>query len=795
MQYGAEIFPYQRIRKVNKDKHDKKEYNISFVYKCLFYFFSGVLISRVIMVNLIAPFGIAFLITTISNKNKRLILISSIGTLIGYFSLYSSVKNIWMYIISILIITTIGYIFDNTKSRFKLYTSFASIFFLITLYNRFMLHITMLISVFNALFQIACIFPIYYILNYSMSCIKEIKTKNIYSSEEIISISISLSLIIGGTWGISIFGLSLRNILALTFIIVIGYIKGASAGGAAGVAMGAIIGISTNNMVTFIGTYGICGLIAGVFKETGKWISGIAYIVMFSILKLYSDIGVQFQINEALVALVIYYVVPVKIYKKMELELDWELKGENLKENYINNVKELFNNKLNNFSQLLVDMAKTLENLADNDKLRLKTKSSAIVENLADRVCSGCNMKSICWKRESFYTYSAFSELIENYQSKKQEVPYEIERKCIKRSALIKNTEDIVKNYIIDEMWRNRLSECRQFLGTQISNISNSVEEMTEDINSNIKFNKYVENDIRRILNKNNIKYRDVFCYNDKKERLMIKLSMEACGGKQKCIKQILPLINIVTGKIMCVGDDGCNIDINNKTCNILIEETPKYHVASYAGRLCKDGEKLNGDSYVFDKLKDGSYITVISDGMGSGPEAGQESNASVNLIEGFVKAGFSKITAINTVNSLMTIKFSQDEKFSTMDLSSIDLYNGEIDFMKVGAVASFIKSNDNIDVIKSKTLPIGVLDKVDVDIIKKQVGNGDIVVMLSDGVLDYNSNEAGKVDWLVKYLKECNENNPEELCKGIINRAKELCKGKVKDDMTVVVSKVYSLY
>ncbi|WP_027625373.1 stage II sporulation protein E [Clostridium lundense] len=795
MQYGAEIFPYERIKKVDRDQRNKKEYNMVIIRKTIFYFCTSFLISRVIMVNLMAPFGLAFLMTSINNKEKRVSLIVGGGSLLGYISLYSSIKNVWIYIIGVCSITGIAYILDRVNANKKLYAAFGSIFLEIILYNKFLLHITTYVALFNAIFQIACIFPIYYILNYSIICLKEYKTKHIYSSEEIISMAIALSLVIAGTWGINIFGMAFRNILALTFIVVIGYIKGSSAGGASGVAMGAIIGISTNNMVTFIGTYGICGLISGIFKETGKWVSGIAYMIMFSILKLYSEIGVQFQIKEALVALIIFYIIPSKVYRKMELELDWEMKGENLRENYIDKVKELYNGKLNDFSQLLLDMKKTLVNLADNDRLRLKTKSSGIIENLADRVCSNCNMKSMCWKRESFYTYSAFSELIENYQSKKEVIPYEIERKCIKRSALIKNTEDIIKNYIIDEMWRNRLSECREFLATQISNISLSVDEMIKDFGSDIQFNKYIANDIRRILNKNNIKYRDIFCYNDKKQRLIVKLSMDACGGKQKCVKEILPLINSVTGKVMSVGDEGCNLNMDTKVCNITLEETPKYHVASYAGRICKEGEKYNGDSYSFNKLKDGTYITVISDGMGSGPEAGQESSAAVELIDGFVKAGFSKITAINTVNSLMTIKFSQDEKFSTLDLSSIDLYTGEVDFMKVGAVASFLKSKDNVDVIKSKTLPIGVLDKVDIDVIKKEVKNGDMIVMLSDGILDYDNSEAGKVDWLVKYLQQCNENNPEELCKGIINKAQELCKGKVKDDMTVVVSKVYALF
>jgi Serine phosphatase RsbU, regulator of sigma subunit len=99
-----------------------------------------------------------------------------------------------------------------------------------------------------------------------------------------------------------------------------------------------------------------------------------------------------------------------------------------------------------------------------------------------------------------------------------------------------------------------------------------------------------------------------------------------------------------------------------------------------------------------------------------------KKDKASIELIEKLTQAGLSKRTAINTVNSIMSLKFSEDEKFSTLDLSSIDLYTGEVGFMKVGAVASFIKSGSKVEIIKSKSLPIGVLDKVDIDIVNKKV-------------------------------------------------------------------------
>lgn len=795
MQYGVEVFPYQRIKEIKSDVKKQKLENLSNLFRIISYFTVAFLIGRVLMVNLMAPFGLAYLIAIIVCEDSKISLVSGIGTFLGYVSLYNNVKNLPVYFVVTATLLALNYILKNVEQRKKLLLIFSATFLEFSLYKFLLVKLSLSVAFLTSFFEITCIFPLYFIISYSIICFKEIKTRHLYTNEEIISMAVTVSLTIAGTWGTSIYGISIRNVIALTFVLILGYIKGSSAGAAVGVAIGTIIGVTSNDMIISIGVYGLCGLISGVFRETGKWMSGVAYIVAFSVLKMYSDIGVQFKIIESVISCVIFFMIPQKIYKSLELELDWQKKEEHFKENSLEKIKGILIDKVNSFSEVLSNMSRVLEKLADNEKLEMKTKSSGLIENLADRVCSTCTMKSMCWKRETFYTYNAFSELIQNYQEKKKEIPNELERKCTRRSVLTKNTEEIVNNYIINEMWRIRLSECRGFLANQIENMACSVSEIVKEFNDNIKFNTEVENNVRRVLNKNNIHYRDIFCFNNKSNRLVIKLSMEACGGEQLCIKKVLPLLNGVTGKCMCVSDEGCNINKLMNGCNVTFEETPKYHVAAYVATECKNGETCNGDTYSLEKLPDGTYMTVISDGMGSGPQANKESSAAVELIEKFAKAGFNKLTAINTINSIMTIKFSEAEKFSTLDLSSMDLYEGEIDFMKIGAVASFIKRGEEVEVIDSKTLPIGVLDKPDIDISKKKLKSGDIIVMISDGILDYENESAGKTEWLIEFLKSSTNTNPKELCQNIIDKAKELSGGKVKDDMTVIVQKVYNLY
>ena len=792
MQYGIELYPYERINKIDKQKNNKRYIRLRYAFKMSIYFLASFLISRVVLINSTAPFGIAALIAFFSIKEDKLPLIVGGGSLLGYITLVNDVNEMGIYFIIILSLILIKHIINKISPRNQLIIMFSMIFLEGIGYKLLIVKLNIGVSLFTSFAEVLVIAPIYFIINYSITCFKEYKTKHLFSNEELISMAIGISLIISGTWGISILGISLRNVLAIMFILVISYVNGSGIGSAAGIAIGIIIGMSSKNMTTYISIYGLCGLIIGTFKETGKWFSAVSYIVATTILVAYSQFSGQFKLIEAIISCAVFLSIPDMVYKKMELEFNKNIKVEKLKDGYVEKIKNILMDRLNGFSSVLLSMSNILYNLVDNDKLALKDKSSSMIENLAERVCSSCDMNNMCWKREMHYTYSAFLELMENFQLNKSTIPDELERKCIKRSSLLKHAEEIINNYIISEMWRNRLSEGRELLASQIGNMANSIQDITEEFNSDIRFNSEIENRIKNILAKNTINIEDCVCIDDKRHRIVVKVSMKACGGKQTCIKEVLPLINEATLKTMCVSDEGCRIDVATNNCLITFEEKPKYYVSTFVSRQCKDGENYNGDSYFFTKLKDGTYMSIISDGMGSGPQAGQESKAVIDLIESLTTEGFSKITAINTANSIMTLKFSENEKFSTVDLSSIDLYTGEIEFMKVGAVASFIKSGNKVVSINSKTLPIGILDKVDVEINKKRVKNGDMIIMVSDGISD--SKSIGQSDWLFNYIEEFENGNPKAMAEELIEKSKEL-DGRVKDDMTVLVSKVFSLY
>ena len=317
---------------------------------------------------------------------------------------------------------------------------------------------------------------------------------------------------------------------------------------------------------------------------------------------------------------------------------------------------------------------------------------------------------------------------------------------------------------------------------------------MIQDFQKDISICTEIDKLLRKAFNRSKIDYLDVFSYLDRRGRMKIKVITNCSNSERYCVKNIIPVINTLVKVPISIANNGVRIDPETGESTIIIEETPKYHMMSYVASKPKEGETAIGDSHSFSNNNDGTYITIISDGMGSGEEASSESSLAVDLIQKFIESGFSEKTAINTINSVMAMKFNEDEKFTTMDLGVVDLYTGDMEFIKIGGVVSFIKRGEEIKAVKSNTLPFGILDNVDYSSEKLKLKHGDIIISISDGVLDIDKNNIGSYYWLLEYL-EYADTNPSALANDILEKAVALSGGKVKDDMTVLVSKLYSVY
>jgi len=760
----------------------------------------GFLISRIwFFLNVedkrgLAPFGMAYLLAMFaSKKNKYNYLYGACGSILGYLSVVNKITDSYMYISTIVILTAFNSFVLSKEIKKTTILNIMIILASFAIYGEIISKYEMKINLVLVTLQLLIIVPTNYIIKYSFNALNNINAKIGISTEEIISICILLCLAVAGIGNVSIANFSIRNILAFIFIFIISYVGGATYGAMLGVAMGIVVGITTNDMVVSTACYGVGGLIIGIFKDTGKIFSIMAGVMIYMILGFYSnEIDLQW-VNEVLLSSIIFLAIPKSIYRSIENEINPDTKKRYLNEINLNEIKEEFSLKIAVITDAINSIANCFGEPVTDRKLSIKNRGSAIIENLADRSCSKCINREECWENNFHKTYMQFQSLINNYEDGVVKIPKELDDSCIKKSSILKNAEAIIKKYNTNEIVRQQFLDGRNILSEHMKNISVMLNRILNDFKQNVTISSELEKLIRREFNINEIEYSDVFCYTNHEGRIKIKIQSNNLNAYDYCNEIILPILNRIIKIPLSINNDENKFLMKEGIYTVTVEETPKYYVMSYAAIATKNGESKNGDYYSFGKMINGEYITILSDGMGSGVEANNQSKSTVNLVEHLAESGFDANITVNTINSIMGTKFCEDERFATLDLGRVDLYTGKISFIKIGAAPSFIKRGKKVEKINSNNLPFGLVDEVEVEVVEKKLKAGDMVISVSDGILDVDKYRIGEDAWLENYLEQSNS-NPVKLSESILEKAKELSDGIVRDDMTVIVSKVYAV-
>ena len=92
---------------------------------------------------------------------------------------------------------------------------------------------------------------------------------------------------------------------------------------------------------------------------------------------------------------------------------------------------------------------------------------------------------------------------------------------------------------------------------------------------------------------------------------------------------------------------------------------------------------------------------------------------------------------------------------------------------------------------LKSVTLPTGILEQNDLVVYDYDLEDGDIIVMCTDGIIDANQEYINKELWVKYLLEDISSDDAQQIANMIVNEAVDHQFGMQKDDMTVIVAKV----
>ena len=405
-------------------------------------------------------------------------------------------------------------------------------------------------------------------------------------------------------------------------------------------------------------------------------------------------------------------------------------------------------------------------------------KLSEGINNLTHNYCEGCYVRNECYRKNKGKLYTFFKNLImyakrPDYELRDAEAisffkscPYIVE---MRKSCILIN----------DRLNITGSNTKTNTLVAQINGFSNVLRQFSVDNALKSEMDYEIFEKVYKGLND----YGFNICYFEPKKVSSTDFIIQA-GIKGESFKNIKEIVESI-----------CNIYIDNKvTClfksagrgRTYFTIIPKinYEIEYGYGSIAQEGNSVCGDNYLIKNLNNSKLIAAISDGMGKGYSANQESSRTLKLVDEITKTSLTSETALQILN---TFYFIQDylEKYSTLDFLEIDRAKGEVLFYKMGAASSYIfHKNGTYKKIENEGLPFGIEEIIGAK--KFILQDEDIIVMASDGIFENIVDEKE----LETYIKGIMHLSPQKITYEILNYARSH-KNKTKDDMSVITLKV----
>lgn len=662
-------------------------------------------------------------------------------------------------------------------------------------------------------------FILYKIFVNSLSVIKDYGIKSVFSIEEVMGASLLLAIASNSLGQLSVFGFSIRNIISILIILVMGWKNGMLVGGTAGITIGTVQGILNGQTPVMLAAYAISGLMAGILNRLGK-VGVIVGFIIGNILLSYVANGGNIEVikfQEILIAALGLLAMPktqrIKISKILsEPMLLPETTTRTLEEN-----KETVD-KLSTMSETISQMAKEYENAAativtDEELEKQEQENREIFEE---------ELKNVLEDKEENLLY-------DDLYNNKENILDEIFAILVKNEVLVR--KDLIEifanhnNYIvgfskdddetnarndIDEalrainssyrisklnfVWKKKLNENKKTMSAQLSGVSEAIKDLANQITKD-EDDKFAgeKEQIKKFLEEKDVILKDISIKQDEAGRFMINIYTGICDtvdAKDCNVKQTQRIIEKVLQEKLVLQKQKCGLRENDDTCCYYFTSEDKYLLQVGISKTKKENSIISGDTTIQTRLEDGKYLVAISDGMGSGPEARKSSKIAIKMLERLLKSGFNNDTAMKLINTTVSAN-TDDDMYATLDANIFDLYCGNMKFIKNGACPTFVKRNDKIEVLKAVALPTGILNNIDLVEYNYDLQDGDVILMCSDGILDSVTQYQNKELWIEEMLEDIETEDSQRIADLILQEAIDNCYGKEKDDMTVIVCKV----
>ncbi len=448
--------------------------------------------------------------------------------------------------------------------------------------------------------------------------------------------------------------------------------------------------------------------------------------------------------------------------------------------------------KLNDMAVSMEKLAKSLDegntagrSLTREDGLAAMQMAGAMV--CGD--CSRCNLYSDSEKEDSYYLYYLLRAFEQKGTVDYDDMPRLFRETCKRQKDYVGQLNRNLGRATMNLTWKNRFLESRDTVITQFRELAVILEEFARQMEHAVDVTEEKEQAVRKAFWRRHMVIDKMLILEYDGSRREAFVTVRTSNGRCVMSKDAAEYLGDAMGNSQWTVARDSKAVINRQFATIRFVEEGAYRVMWGVARAAKSGEQVSGDSYTFCQNGPGQAVMSLSDGMGSGEAAADESRQVIELAEELLSAGYTPRAALKLVNTVLLLA-GEEQHPATVDLCCIDLYTGVLEIMKMGAVATYIVNESGVEFLEASQTPAGVFSQAEPVLMSRKLWEDNQVIMVSDGILEALPGE-DKEQVMKEYLEDITWKNPQETADQILEFAMSFSREN-RDDMTVLTAGIW---
>lgn len=782
----------------NKAAHVKKwwkekQRNLLFEQGGLLYFVAF-LLGRAVILESLSPFALAYLASVWfvrKEKIRPLIIIMIIGaTTVGIEHGFFIATASFVFVFFAAIVKQV----KNQQKVIPFIVFFASFLPRLTHYAFFdtLTSFEWTLAIVEAVLSAVLVL----IFMQSIPLLSPKRYKPTLKNEEIISLIILLASVLTGTIGWELQGANVEQIASRYLVLWLAYIGGAAIGSTVGVVTGLILSLASVGSLYQMSLLAFGGLLGGLLREGKKLGVGLGLFVGTILIGIYGGGIVTLfpSLLETSIAVLLFFCTPDQWIKQMSRYIPGTNEHTIEQQQYVQKVRNVTANRIEQFSEVFQALSKSFEGQPDKDLEddHDQKEMDYFLSNVTEKTCQSCFKKDWCWGQHFDETYDYMTDLkqdLEKGQAPNKVTQSKFSNHCVKSKKVLEVMKEELSYYQANQRLKKQVGDSRRFVADQLLGVSEVMGDFAKEIVKEKENHEQQELEIIAALKHLGVEIDKLDIYSLKKGDIDIELNFSVYHYHGEGPKLIAPVISDILEETIIVKEEEIS-PLPNGYCHLSFTSAKKYTTNIGLAHAAIGGGFISGDSYSTMELSSGKHALAISDGMGNGLRAHEESTETLKLLKQILHSGIDEQVAIKSINSILALR-TNDEMYATLDLAMIDLHHAGVQFLKIGSTPSFIKRGDHVHTIEACNLPIGIIQDFDVDVVDYQLKDEDILIMTSDGVFEGPKHIENPDIWLKRKIKELETNDPQEIADLLLEEVVRTTAGVIEDDMTVLVAKI----